>query len=53
MSGTRVYQRVSSYSRGPGFLVLLALGWTLEWIDESYWSVLMSQAETRPNAEES
>ena len=46
MSDVRVYQRVSTYSKGPGFLVLLALGWTLEWIDERYFGVLLSRDET-------
>lgn len=29
----------------PGWLVLLALGWTVEAVDERYWSVLMSRPE--------
>ena len=42
----RVFRRASSLSSSPGWLVLLALGWTLEWIDERYWSVLMSREES-------
>jgi hypothetical protein len=41
----RVFRRSSSLSRSPGWLVLLALGWTIEAIDERYYSVLMSRAE--------
>ena len=45
MSDVRVYRWVSALSQAPGWLVLLALGWTLEWIDERYWSVLMSRED--------
>jgi hypothetical protein len=43
VSDVRVYRWISSLSKGPGILVHLALGWTLEWIDERYWSVLVSR----------
>jgi hypothetical protein len=42
---TRVFRRASDLSRSPGWLVLLALGWTIEAIDERYYSVLLSRAE--------
>ena len=45
MSDVRVYRWISTLSKGPGFLVLFALGWALEWIDERYWSVLLSHLE--------
>lgn len=45
MSDVRVYRWISAFSKGPSFLVLLARGWTLEWIDERYWSVLVSRPE--------
>jgi len=45
MSDVRVYRRVSGLSNGPGWLVLLAMGWTIEAVDERYWSVLMSREE--------
>ena len=45
----RLFQWASSLSRSPGFLVLLALGWTIEAVDERYQSVLLSRAET-PNS---
>jgi hypothetical protein len=45
----RVFRRSSSLSCSPGWLVLLALGWTIEEIDERYSSVLMSRAE-RPKS---
>jgi hypothetical protein len=45
----RVFRRASSLSGSPGWLVLLALGWTIEAIDERYFSVLMSRAE-RPRS---
>jgi hypothetical protein len=43
---TRVFRRSSSLSRSPGWLVLLALGWTIEAVDDRYWSVLMSREES-------
>jgi hypothetical protein len=42
----RVFRRASSLSRSPGWLVLLALGWTIEAVDDRYWSVLMSRDES-------
>ena len=45
----RVFRRSSALSRSPGWLVLLALGWTIEAIDERYYSVLMSRVE-RPQS---
>ena len=51
MSDVRVYRWVSALSKGPGWLVLLAHGWTLEWIDERYWSVLMFRRETESSME--
>ena len=42
----RLFRWASALSRSPGLLVLLALGWTIEWIDERYWSVLMSRPDT-------
>ncbi|MEO8586766.1 MAG: hypothetical protein ABI584_11440 [Acidobacteriota bacterium] len=50
MSEVRIYRRISSYSKCPGWLVLLALGWRIEAIDERYFSVLLSRAE-RPEPE--
>lgn len=41
----RVFRRTSALSGPPGWLVLLALGWTIEAVDERYFSVLMSRAE--------
>jgi hypothetical protein len=41
----RVFRRASALSRSPGWLVLLALGWTIEAVDERYYSVLLSRAE--------
>jgi hypothetical protein len=41
----RVFRRSSDLSRSPGWLVLLALGWTIEAVDERYYSVLLSRAE--------
>jgi hypothetical protein len=41
----RVFRRSSALSRSPGWLVLLALGWTIEAVDERYFSILMSRAE--------
>jgi len=52
VSDVRVYRWISALSKGPGFLVLLALGWTLEWIDERYWSVLVSHPETPDSLKE-
>ena len=45
----RLFRRASALSRSPGWLVLLALGWTIEAIDERYYSVLMSRVE-RPQS---
>ena len=45
IGGVRVFRRTSSLSGSPGWLVLLALGWTIEAVDERYFSVLMSRAE--------
>jgi hypothetical protein len=42
---TRLFRRASALSRSPGWLVLLALGWTIEAVDERYYSVLLSRAE--------
>ena len=42
----RLYRWASSLSRSPGFLVLVALGWTIEAVDERYHSVLLSRPET-------
>ena len=42
----RVFRWASSLTRSPGWLVLLALGWSIEAIDERYYSVLLSRAET-------
>ena len=42
----RVFRRASSLSSSPGWLVLLALGWTIEAVDDRYWSVLMSRDES-------
>jgi hypothetical protein len=41
----RVFRRASSLSRSPGWPVLLALAWTIEAIDDRYWSVLMNRDE--------
>jgi hypothetical protein len=41
-----VFRRASSLSSSPGRLVLLALGWTIEAVDDRYWSVLMSRDES-------
>ena len=49
---TRLFRWSSSLSRAPGLLVLLALGWTIEAIDERYYSVLMSRAEQAQPATE-
>ena len=45
IGGVRVFRRTSSLSGSPGWLVLLALGWTIEAVDERYFSVLLSRAE--------
>jgi hypothetical protein len=45
----RMFRWASSLSRSPGLLVLLALGWTIETVDERYHSVLLSRPET-PNS---
>jgi hypothetical protein len=37
----RLFRWASSLSRSPGLLVLLALGWTIEAVDDRYWSVLL------------
>jgi hypothetical protein len=42
----RLFRRASALSRSPGWLVLLALGWTIEAVDDRYWSVLMSREES-------
>ena len=42
----RIFRWASSLSRSPGLLVLLALGWTIEAVDERYYSVLLSRTET-------
>lgn len=42
----RLFRWASSLSRSPGLLVLLALGWTIEAVDERYHSVLLSRPET-------
>ena len=43
---TRVYRWAWGAAR-PGLVVLLALGWTIEAVDDRYGSVLMSQVEGR------
>jgi hypothetical protein len=48
----RVFRRASDLSRPPGWLVLLALGWTIEAVDDRYWSVLMSREERVSNSKE-
>ena len=48
----RVFRRASVLSGSPGWLVLLALGWTIEAIDERYYSVLMSRDEPAESATE-
>ena len=47
MSDVLLYRWVNSLSTGPGFLVFLARGWSLEWIDERFWSVLIRRSETQ------
>jgi hypothetical protein len=42
----RVFRQASSLSGSPAWLVLLALGWTIEAVDDRYWSVLMSRDES-------
>jgi hypothetical protein len=42
---TRLFRRASALARSPGWLVLLALGWTIEAVDERYWSVLLCREE--------
>ena len=42
----RVFRWASALSGSPGWLILLALGWTIEAVDERYWSVLMSRPAT-------
>ena len=45
---TRLFRRATwvSLPGSPGWLVLLALGWTIEAVDERYWSVLMSHDDS-------
>lgn len=47
IGAARLFRRTSGlYLPGStGWLVLLALGWTIEAVDERYWSVLMSREE--------
>jgi hypothetical protein len=42
----RIFRWASSLSGSPGFLVLVALGWTIEAVDERYFSVLMSRDDS-------
>ncbi len=42
---TRLFRWSSSLSRSPSLVVLLALGWTIEAVDERYYSVLLSCVE--------
>jgi len=48
----RLFRWASLLSRSPGLLVLLALGWTIEAVDERYHSVLLSRAEMLDPAKE-
>jgi hypothetical protein len=49
---TRLFRWASSLSRSPGLLVLLALGWTIEAVDERYYSVLLNRDECSQPATE-
>jgi len=49
---TRLFRWSSSLSRSPGLVVLLALGWTIETVDERYYSVLLSRDERSQSATE-
>lgn len=49
----RVFRRASALSGSPGWLVLLALGWTIEAIDERYFSVLMSREDVEGTEKDS
>ncbi len=46
----RLYRWASSFSGSPSWLVLLALGWRFETVDERYGNVLMSRPESGPDA---
>jgi hypothetical protein len=35
------YASATTHKGSPGWLVMLALGWKIENVDERYWSVLM------------
>ena len=47
---TRLFRWSSSLSRSPG--LVLALGWTIETVDERYYSVLLSRDERPQSATE-
>lgn len=54
VGSSRLFRWASSLSGSPGWLLLLALGWTIEAVDERYFSVLMSRedSESTPSSME-